>query len=237
MRGLALALLPGMNTTTFSLLHRRTARGFTLIELLASITIVALLAALLMSGLGNIQARGRAVKCVANLRQIAVAAQSWSGENNQQTLPAFLNGETGFFDPNTWTGLLAPYLSYPPIQTLTSVSQMPVFVCPENPLRGGYGQNYLYLSWSPKASYGHWTPYSSVKQPSQTIFFTDNYTIGNPLKWRGFVRPPSMNSQADSMPSFVHPGKTANVLWLDGHITSEKNDSAMTKDDKLWDTN
>lgn len=190
-----------------------------------------------MGGMTNMHARGRAVKCSSNLRQIGVAAQSWAADNNQRTVPAYMSDDKSLLDTNCWTGLLAPYLSYPSLDTLTSIAQVPVYICPENPLRGGYGQNYLYLSWAPKQSYGHWTSYTSVKSPSQTVFFTDNYTIGNPLKWRSFVRPPSMNSQADSMPSFVHPGKTANVLWLDGHITSERNDSPITKDDKLWDLN
>jgi len=219
---------------------RQAARGFTMVELLASMAVIAVLAALLMSGMRNVQAGGRSAKCISNLRQIAIAAQTWASENGQHVLPAYMNGETSYFDPNTWTGQLAPYLSYQaqdPNKSGVPANIWPVFVCPENPLRGGYGQNYLYLGYGPTQSWGFWTAYAKVRQPSQTVFMVDSYTIGNPAKWRSFVRPPSMKAMGDSMPSFVHPGNTAHALWLDGHVTAEKDNTAFTKDDQLWDTN
>src|SRR3954451_15912567 len=55
--------------------------AFTLVELLVVIGIVALLIALLLSALSVARANSRAVACLSNLRQMAVAAQAYCNDN------------------------------------------------------------------------------------------------------------------------------------------------------------
>jgi prepilin-type N-terminal cleavage/methylation domain-containing protein len=60
--------------------HRRTL-GFTLVELLVVIGIIGALIAILLPVLSGVQARGRDLKCQANLRSIAQAMLGYAAEN------------------------------------------------------------------------------------------------------------------------------------------------------------
>ena len=55
--------------------------AFTLVELLVVIAIIAILAALLFTALAAAKSRARRIECVSNLRQLAIAAQTYTGDN------------------------------------------------------------------------------------------------------------------------------------------------------------
>ncbi len=57
-------------------------RNFTLIELLVVIAIIAILAAMLLPALAKARAKARAVSCVNNLKQNALALQTYALDNN-----------------------------------------------------------------------------------------------------------------------------------------------------------
>ena len=56
--------------------------GFTLIELLVVLAIIAVLASLVTPVIGSAIERGRSAKCVNNLRQIGVAVQQYTADND-----------------------------------------------------------------------------------------------------------------------------------------------------------
>ncbi len=220
----------------------RSALGFTMIELLVVISIVGVLAALIIPAVSGVKASGQSIKCVSNLRQIYVASQAWSSENDGKIVPVFNPGEDPPAKLGNWTGLLAPYLGRSSTNVFASAKDLPVAVCPVNPNQFGYGYNSSYLSMI-QLSLGieRWATMAQVaSRPgglSRTVFLCDRerqptnttFTSGRP-----FVRNPG-SGMKDYVPSFRHPGKTANVLWLDGHISGEKADGAwMNPNDSFW---
>ncbi|MCX7825611.1 MAG: prepilin-type N-terminal cleavage/methylation domain-containing protein [Verrucomicrobiae bacterium] len=56
--------------------------GFTLVELLAGIMIMAVLASLLFVGISGVRESGNRVKCINNLRQLAMAVTQFARDND-----------------------------------------------------------------------------------------------------------------------------------------------------------
>jgi len=95
--------------------------GFTLVELLVVIGIIAVLIAILLPRLSAARGSGRTVKCLSNLRQIGIAAVTYTSQNKNYILPADVNDPTragegfGRVWADTWVTILVAekYLPYP----------------------------------------------------------------------------------------------------------------------------
>lgn len=70
--------------------------AFTLIELLVTIAVIAILAALIFPMFSALKGWGDSAKCISNLRQISVAATSYSAEHNGDLVPLSVPGWMGF---------------------------------------------------------------------------------------------------------------------------------------------
>jgi prepilin-type N-terminal cleavage/methylation domain-containing protein/prepilin-type processing-associated H-X9-DG protein len=214
-----------------------TARAFTLIELLVTVTIIAVLAALVLGAMNVARDRGDAAQCVSNLRQLVTANLSYAAEHDGHYVPAqeptntirwhgVRSGPNGKFDPTK--GPLAPYLG----------AEGRVKLCPA--LRhvlsdaqsfedgtGGYGYNATYIGGTPLDPF---TPevLAKITRPSTTMMFADcafpradglqEYAYAEPWQWTDYAGRP--RGALDPSVHFRHGGY-ANVAWCDGRISTE----------------
>lgn len=223
--------------------NREAPVAFSLIELLVTIAVIAIITSLLMAGVGRARASAQRTQCASNLRQLAVALQSYV--NDSKDYPWFYSypwRDGG----KMWYDRLQPYTT----QTWTNA----LYLCPSyaGPLtRPGNISNGLFKE--PTGSYGYniggiggqWSeqilglsggvskdrsgmievrePF--VRVPSDMIAFGDGYVesegkiygdhsvIG--INFHGSF--PPLSGQAEKR----HRGKLL-MVFCDGHVTPFK---------------
>jgi prepilin-type N-terminal cleavage/methylation domain-containing protein len=71
--------------------ERNNRDGFSLIELMVVIAIITILAALLLTALGQSMRRARQIHCVSNLHQVGIGIQNFVANNH--AYPSFEGGD------------------------------------------------------------------------------------------------------------------------------------------------
>lgn len=94
--------IPGCPRLATTLIVAR--RGFTLTELLITISIIAVLAALLLPAIGLVKSSAQSTRCQNNLRQLGMAVTAYGTDQEGMVIAGSLVGGT------SWVGLLLPYL-------------------------------------------------------------------------------------------------------------------------------
>ena len=212
--------------------------AFTLVELLVVIGIVALLIAILLPALSVARANSRAVACLSNLRQMAVAAQAYCNDNGGRYPVAYwaaVNDPiyTGFNwdftivrDVSANTTVVRPGLLW---QGAGDARGLGVQQCPayEPPAGSDGGDPYTGYNYN-TSGVGHGQFESipapvkagQVRRASEVALFGDGEYYGGPDK---FMRSPfptagdaSFADRAAGTQAFRHRGRT-NVAFVDGH--------------------
>ncbi len=216
----------------------RKRQGMTLLELIVVIATIGVLFGLLMPSLAGVIAAGRSAQCTANLRQLAIAAQSYSV--TYDVFPVALRYEIrdGQFLQVAWdwiTTMDGELIDTGPLWSFT-VNPGRVQQCPEydgsanfagDPFTG-YNYNTSYVggeAFFPNTGWDavHWgvKPHACDRSSQAAMFGDGGYASGA----NKFMRAPLGHEGVD--PSAIYAGgqafrhtRSTNVAYVDGHIGS-----------------
>lgn len=156
--------------------------AFTLIELLVTISVLAILAALLLPALASSKSKARQTDCAGNLRQWGLAFRMYA-DDHEDFLPRRGQGVQVLATidrPEDWFNALPPYFALSPFNTMVTNNANPtahsksIFVCPVADDPGAayflpYGMNMNLCPWNLPLQ----TKFNQVLQPECVVAMAD----------------------------------------------------------------
>lgn len=182
--------------TRHPMLHEKFRPAFTLVELLVVMAIVAMLIALLLPALKSAREAARAIACASNLRQLGVARMTYA-QDYRSVLPGWRA---------TWHLSIHPYFNYRTAAVLSATHR-----CPSRPGSWKYGAS---VGTSASVAAAHFNLDKTIfkyGQVSDKIFHADG-----PEEVRLYYSTTTVAPNSDLW--YGHPGRSANVLFLDIHV-------------------
>lgn len=205
----------------------RHAPGFTLIELLIVIAIIAILAALIFPVFARAREKARALRCIANQRQLGNAfmmyAQDWDD------LYPWAVDSADRYAPQIWAGFPPFQAQIPSLQMLNVVlnpyvNAPEVWHCPSD-------RGYDYLDNTSIPLHGRPTAFQTF---GMSYFYRTEVAVLR-LPTTGVDRPSETNILMDSSGDWHGQdrdrGARFNILYADGHVktaTRKQHDQAFS---------
>ena len=214
-----------------------TTDGFTLLELLVVVSVIAILASLLLSGVRVVRDAALSTRCAANLRQISMGAKGYEQDWN-----GFLVAAQGYNYIYFW-GNVAPYVEEEKTAGDARVLKRVLRGCPAWPLSAWYKANPALVDFSYTLSPGYgetvFTKNPAAGTPSPTLCTSDNLALSygsievpnasitfastRPFfadcprwfLWTPWLTLPASKPDIDNIER--HRGK-GNVVYFDGHV-------------------
>jgi prepilin-type N-terminal cleavage/methylation domain-containing protein/prepilin-type processing-associated H-X9-DG protein len=208
--------------------------AFTLVELLVVIAIIAILASLLLPALARGMESSRSVSCINNLRQLAVAAVTYSLDQNGR-MPNF---QTWLYTKpgDLATGRLFPYITAkktylcPTDERELAMRRRPAWATSAIAAgRGSPGNFKRDYSYAISCGMCHSIDSAQFKNPNRTLLFMEAYLATN--DYSGEVGP----TFASHSLALRH-GKRGNLVMADLHLEKplQKDADTMEKTKIFW---
>jgi prepilin-type N-terminal cleavage/methylation domain-containing protein/prepilin-type processing-associated H-X9-DG protein len=215
--------------------------GFTLLELLVVIAVSALLVGILLPSLNAAREQAKSVYCLNNLRQMAIAANSYVNNNDDYYPIAYYTEKVDgiryyhswdFTSYKDWSESPAEEIVEPGLlwegKTIEKIQQCPSFDGSHNWLSDpytGYNYNTSYIGMNETVRPVNSAKVTEVGSPGKTALFGDGqYSAGaNKFMRAPFSNPrdASFSGRKAGTQGFRHRGRTS-VSYCDGHAESQK---------------
>ena len=230
---------------------------FTLIELLVVIAIIAILAGILLPALNKARERGKAVKCISNLKQVTLGTQMYAGDYKQR-IPQVLDIKKrwGWANYEYWCTYMAG-VSGPAGYTGSEAAKWNAYfsaktvICPANPDQKvgstlywkSYGMRYYGDNFSDEEgkyayqSVNGWPMggfiTTRVKKPSMVFYLGDTGSIGTAVSHGGFGWRRTTDYESRKVRIMTRHSGRANMGFFDGHVAARSFDEMKNSPVKL----
>lgn len=191
---------------------------FTLIELLVVIAIIAILAAMLLPALSQARERGKATKCIGNLKQLGTAmsmyADDWNG-----FLPMCYDGSSSL--ELDWQHMMRRYVN----DQKWWIAAVSVFYCPSASVMGlDYGMNWNINCYNVRKD----TKLDRIINPNSVLLLSDSHTNATMVR--------ESDQSYTQQPNPAH-SSAANILFCDLHVGKLRGEEInLTTNRGLFDT-
>jgi len=227
------------------------ARGlpFTLIELLVVIAIIAILAALLLPSLRGAKETAHRISCVSWMRQLALAAVGYAGDNNDYSLPTSSDGcwfQNSALDTYLGIGIYndaAGNCWWPKsgiCPNATYALKDSTAHCDVNGKRYyvaafSYGMSFVDGGWSSGPTYACYKV-SQIAQPTKKMEFADgvDWVLDDSNCSLAYYLSFGEDNPWCRMTAYRHAGRTANMAFYDGHVESMTDGAVMNNKNQLY---